>query len=280
MGQYLRDTFIADLHRRIGEAAPRTQFTHLYLNGVYWGVYDLHERIDEAYAADHFGGSKAEYDVLKHRAEMVVHGSNVAFNELMAIALRAGGLQETTNYNDLSALLDVPAFVDYMLLNIYGGNTDWPHQNWYTVRRATGKFRFLSWDAEHTLKNVNESVLSDWNGKKGEPRVLWEALMKRPEFVSEVQARWMQLSSAGQPFYVDADNPLYLDSTTGNNQPAALYMFRAKQIEAAILLESARWGDGVRAEPYRVADWELERDRLLQSYFTARSGIVRKELGL
>src|SRR5690606_17397713 len=62
---FLRDIFSRDLQLAMGHQATRGQFHHLFLNGVYWGIYLTQERADEDFAATYFGGSPEDYDVLK-----------------------------------------------------------------------------------------------------------------------------------------------------------------------------------------------------------------------
>ena len=60
-------------------------------------------------------------------------------------------------YQALCNLLDVDEFITYLLANWYTGNHDWPAKNWYATHRNTpdGRWRFHSWDAEHTLEGDN-----------------------------------------------------------------------------------------------------------------------------
>ena len=67
----------------MGGFAPRGRFVNLYLNGLYWGQYGLHERPDSSYAAQNFGGNKSEYDSIKHQPGRVVDGSAAAFSDLL-----------------------------------------------------------------------------------------------------------------------------------------------------------------------------------------------------
>ena len=61
--QYVRDQFAADIHNAMGRYSPHGIAVHLYLNGVYWGLHRLHERPDEHFAAEYFGGNDADFDV-------------------------------------------------------------------------------------------------------------------------------------------------------------------------------------------------------------------------
>jgi hypothetical protein len=64
----------------------------------------------------------------------------------------------------------------------------------------------------------------------------------------------------------------------GGGQPATLYRKRADEIDAAVWLESARWGDSARSQPYTRDDWLRERDWLLGTYFPQRAAIVKKQI--
>ena len=59
---YVRDQWMRESHAAMGHPSARGCFVHLYLNGLYWGLYNLTERPDEHFAAEHFGGSAKDYD--------------------------------------------------------------------------------------------------------------------------------------------------------------------------------------------------------------------------
>ena len=158
--QYMRDEFASDLQNALGGYGPHAQHVHVYINGIYWGLHILHERPDDNFAASYLGGFAEDYDVIKHNASTVVSGSNASFRELNQILGTSGNLSDQ-QYEQAASLLDIDDFIDYMLLNYYIGNSDWSHQNWYASRSRTdpeGKWRFHSWDAEHSMENVNEDV--------------------------------------------------------------------------------------------------------------------------
>ena len=64
-GDYLRDQWMRDRYRAMGHPSARGDFVHLYLNGRYWGIYNLVERPAAEFAAAHFGGRPNEYDARK-----------------------------------------------------------------------------------------------------------------------------------------------------------------------------------------------------------------------
>ena len=155
--QFVRDQFCSDLQLAMNRAASHGRFVHLYLNGLYWGVYNVHERPDDNFAATYLGGDNSQYDVVRNTQGFfeVVAGDTNAWAAMMALV--NGGLSNNGQYEQLRQYLDVDSFIDYMIVNQYAGNTDWANHNWYAFRkRAAGAgFQFVSWDAEITLKGVD-----------------------------------------------------------------------------------------------------------------------------
>lgn len=74
----IRDQLVSDIMLRAGLSAPRGRLVLLFLNGLLWGLYDLHERPDEHFCSAYFGGNDDDYDVLKHTSSTVVSGDATA----------------------------------------------------------------------------------------------------------------------------------------------------------------------------------------------------------
>ncbi len=63
------------------------RYVHLYVNGLYWGVYNLRERPDDNFAATYQGGDNSQYDVVRNTQGFfqVVAGDTNAWNAMMAL---------------------------------------------------------------------------------------------------------------------------------------------------------------------------------------------------
>jgi hypothetical protein len=154
---YIRDEFLRRSQLSTGQVSSRGDYMHLYINGLYWGMYNPVERIDGQFAANYFGGSKDEYDVLNagdlgREGVSVVSGSLDAWNAMVdqarqvarartqpdktAAYLRLQGRDANGQRDpELPVYLDVENYIDYLITNIYGRNTDWPIRNYYMLRR-------------------------------------------------------------------------------------------------------------------------------------------------
>ncbi|HVY68616.1 MAG TPA: CotH kinase family protein, partial [Verrucomicrobiae bacterium] len=116
--EFARDSWMRSAHAAMGYPAARDRFVHLYLNGLYWGVYDLAERPDAGFCAERLGGAGRDYDALS--AGKVISGDDGAWKALFAAANH--GVERDTDYARIGELLDLTAYADFILLNLYGAN--------------------------------------------------------------------------------------------------------------------------------------------------------------
>lgn len=270
-GDYIRDQWMRDTLAEMGHLSARGRFVHLYLNGLYWGLYNLVERPDGPFIAAHLGGSPRDYDV--RNGSNLLQGDVAAWGELIRLVDGAPGQKPTLGL--LGQHLDLAQFADYMILNLYGANGDWDGaSNWYAARRRqpAGPFRFLVWDGERTLENPDD------NG------VDYDAADSPPHLFQKLRA----LQEFRRLFADRARRHLTGDGALTPARAAARFDRRARELELAIVAESARWGDYRRdVHPYKTGPYELytrddhwrrEIQRLRSEYFPRRTGVLLRQL--
>ena len=172
----------------------------------------------------------------------------------------------------MAEILDIDAFIDYMILNQYGGNLDWDSHNWYAYRRRepNGKFYWIAWDSEFIFIDKNDNVLREDSGPGGKgPGHLFLKLVDNQDFRNRFADR------VTEHFFGDG-------ALTPENVIERWNTLSASAVDA-VVAESARWGDYRRdidrglapLELYeRDVQWMAERNRLLNDYLPQRSGIV------
>ena len=276
--QYTRDVWARRMQRKMGHTSVNALYVHLFLNGMYWGLYNIAERVDGQFGKDHLGGKKSDIDVIKIEEDGGNHieaaeGTLDAWEEMLETAADAADAQ---SYAKLDTLLDIDAFIDYMLINQYAGNTDWDHHNWYALRRRgqdSQGFRFLCWDTEIIFENVDEN-LSAGSKHKGAPTTIFQGLLKNNDFAARYRARAKEL--------------LADDGLLGETSVVEVWDSLYNTISTAIYDESARWGDYRRdvhqyaygaGKLYTVDKYYMrERNRLLTEYFPYRSKKVLTQI--
>ncbi len=283
---YIRDSFARHTMLDFGSVASGDTFVHLYINGVYWGLYNPVERPDHSFSATYYGGAKENWDFINTGGAN--NGDLNAWNTMLNLANQ--GLASTASYERIQGnnpdgtpnpaypnYLDVDSMIDYMVVNLYGGNTDWPHNNWVVGRDRTDAstgFKFYLWDTEWIM-DLNSSLNQDLTGASAGVAQPYAACRNNAEFRLHFADRLHRWFFNRGPLYVDPEHPQWDPAFPEHNQPAARFNLLADFIDRAIVAESARWGDQHAATPYtRDEHWEQEREYLLNNYFPYRSAIV------
>jgi len=179
---YLRDQLTSDLHSEMGSLSVHGRYFNLYLNGLYWGICNLHERPDDAFLSEYLDAEREDFDIVKHGPDEIVSGSN-DFYLLMLERARAG-FPTYTSLEDFQQYLDLPAFIDYMLLNFYLGNYDWARHNYYAAsNKLTGTgVRFYTWDSEHVMRFLDVDYDNTEKNNEGSPTEIHTLLKENEEY--------------------------------------------------------------------------------------------------
>lgn len=246
---YTRDEWLRASQIAMSGVGSHGLFVHLYLNGLYWGLYNVVERPDASFAASYYGGNKDEWYAVSHSGP--VSGDNSRFQALLQL-VEDGDLSDPERYQAAKSYLDLTAFCDYIILNWYAGNEDWPHNNWYVAGRSTeGPARFFVWDGEDTWNSGAKIYLgrTDMTGLKNVIRPLFNALAQNPDFRMKLADRMYR--------------HLFNDGVLTDANAQARWLEITRPIEQAIIAESARWGDARYEPPIIREDWLKARDNVL-----------------
>lgn len=277
---YQEDIWTKDTQRAMGHPSGNSIYAHVYINGIYWGMYAPSERMDKEFGEAHIGGDEDDWDVIKDYAE-VSDGTIDAWNKLMTSV--NAGVETTEKYQALlgnnangtpdyssESLVDPVNLIDYMLINFYGGNSDWDIHNWSAMRnRVTpGKgFRFLCWDGEMMFTSLTTNVISENNDNC--PSRIYQQMLKNAEFKRLLANRIQK--------HCFNNGVLTPDSLRTR------WAKRKLQIENAINCEAARWGDYRRdvhswqSTPYNLYtkdSWTTQQNYLTNTFFQQRTAVL------
>ena len=282
---YIREAWARESHRRMGiggggsgHLIAQRRWVHLYLNGLYWGVYDLGERINEQFL-ETYVDDEAKYDLLKaeNNATVADEGDLDVWSDINQAALNLPWSEEDPTHPDWQTItdnLDLENYIDYLIVNMFMSNTDWQTSNWraYRPRESGGKFRFLIWDCEATMRpdldlddydltNEVAGVLTPHGRLKG--KKLYQAAFK-----ARVQKHFYD---PGGVFSIDG----------GSHAAVLSFQEAIDDFDELVHLESARWGDEAPLEaallgvplavPYfDKSHWETKLNDYKTSYLINR----------
>lgn len=266
-GTHLRDPFVRELQIQASGFGARSEAVHVFINGLYWGVYDLAERPDAAMGASLWGGEKEEYDSVKNYETNgsieVRDGTEESYLKMLEV-VKSNSYDEPNGRAKIDEVLDVKAFIDYMIINYWCGNSDWPANNWIAVGSESQHqpWRYFVWDAETTFQSnyASEDRIGYTSTGKGQtPQDVQLALMGSAEYRLLFADRVHALMYNG--------GVLSVDST------AALWTELAVKLEPMVFAESARWGAyyvdyGASETVFGHGQWQEEVNRILTRYLT------------
>ncbi len=234
---YLRDIWVREAMRDMGHLASRSRHAHLYINGLYWGMYNPIERLDTTYFANHLGGYEKDWDIMKDYSELQ-DGSRADWDALMAQV--GAGITDEASFQAVADKVDMDNLIDYMLLHAVIEANDWLQtanaHNWFGAHRRANptnglpatKWIFLPWDQEvsmvrtRTEDRVNVSAPSS-------PAQIYAQLRNWPEF---------------RRMYGDrVQKHLFNNGALSPTNNILRLQAQAQIIYHAIVGESARWGD-------------------------------------
>jgi hypothetical protein len=127
----------------------------VYLNGEYWGIHNLRERIQEDYLSIKYNVSQDDICILENEGELD-HGSKADEKDFMRLMkfVKANHLKNPANYEKVASEIDVDNLMDYMIAQIFFANSDWPknNQKFYRIKAKSeghGKWRWVLSDTDY-----------------------------------------------------------------------------------------------------------------------------------
>lgn len=107
----------------------------VFLNGEYWGIHNLRESIDEHYFARRFAVDDRCIDIIDYKHD-AVEGTADSYQALLDY-IDEHDISDSIHYRFIQRHIDIDSYIDYIIINTYIANTDWPGNNVICWRRQT-----------------------------------------------------------------------------------------------------------------------------------------------
>lgn len=167
---HFRDLLIAEIVRNSFQEPLRSagKPVNVFLNGRYYGIFNLRERIDQFYIETHMGITE-DYDLLERAFgfdynEHPIAGSFDQWNALLSFVDTTGNLANQEDFDYLASQVDLENFTNYWMTEVFVGNYDWLSNNVKFWKPASGKWQWIFWDLDHGLGfDFNQFGYADWN---------------------------------------------------------------------------------------------------------------------
>jgi len=200
----IRDAFVSRVSKNLNLETMNAQPTIVFLNGEYWGIHILREKIDEHHLENLFGIHKDSIDYLQGNGD-VIEGTDTAYQNMMNF-ISNNDLSVSSNYDHVSNLMDVENFIDYYLVEIFYNNREWPHNNikYYKPQTPDGKWRWILFDTDITSAAWSACAadkcpylwLSDTLGYPAWSRIMFLKLIENNSFKDDFVNRFADLKNS------------------------------------------------------------------------------------
>lgn len=202
----LNQTLVADRNVGIQEYEP----CQVFLNGEYWGLYNLQERMDASYFASHYGVEKD--NVIVYKNAWIRIGDEQEQNlylDMVDFAVN-NDLSQDENYEQMQQMMDIQSYIDYFCFEVYVANCDSVGNNYglWRVRETgsgpyeDGRWRWFVFDMDdstglipgHTDADTDSFKEGNWQ-KNILDDELFTALLQNAEFKARFVTTFMDMAN-------------------------------------------------------------------------------------
>jgi len=262
---HFRDILTTSLAKSLKPVSQDYLQCVVFLNGKYWGIYNLREKINEHFLKQHFGVKKNNVALLKHRMD-VQHYGRINYGDILKY-IKKTKFKSRKNIDSLAKLIDIDNYLDYNITETYINNIDAGGNIRYWRKREKGsKWRWILYDTdfgfhlrggngekENTVKRFTTYKAQIW------PTPPWSTLIIRKLLENDsIKERYLQKSTQ----YLNT----IFDSTT--------VLKKIKELENNIKIEY----------PYHQKRWKFSKTKwknqknIVKEFAKKRPFYMRKHL--
>ncbi len=241
-GQRARSTMIRDQWAResmidMGNLdGGHGHFAHVYINGLYWGLYNLHERLENDHYAAYNGYDDSE--IFGRNPGSPTSEESASYNQMINVVTSS-----SSTWSQIEAVIDVDNYIDYVIVEYFGRNADLKNNgNWRCAGggSANAPWRFYCWDTERIFESPSNTNPPS-NSGQFDGALIFDDLETHREFRVRFADR--------------AYKHLFNGGSLTNLENRARFEKFALEIDTAIICESARWGDDRGTTYTRDSHW-------------------------
>ncbi|MCR4878513.1 MAG: CotH kinase family protein, partial [Bacteroidales bacterium] len=224
----------------------------LFLNGEYWGIYFIEEKVDERYLENHYVVDCNNVNIISVwlTADVGTSDEWVSLYNWM----KEADLSDPAQYNLAAKKIDIPNIIDYFIYELFSANWDWPSNNARCWQVPDGQWHWVFYDGDCCFENpyygVYEAAICTnhkWNTSEF-TTLFYRKLIKNNIFKNQFLLRLNQLN---QTVFSYQNMKPYLDTI-------------CQLLEGEIPMQVQRFGI-----PQSVSQWE-ESCRKLDHFLSVR----------
>jgi len=200
----IRDAFCAQVLKKAGARVAIMDWAPvaLYINGEYWGYYDLREKVNEDYLNTHYGLDASNVTIIKNDSR-ALEGTNTEIKALYSY-VKSHDLTVKENYDYVCSVMDTDSFIDFLIAEIFFANGDTGNKKCFKENTEGSKWYWVVFDMDMTVRpealwgdryNTIEMLFNPagHGSNNGFTTCLQRALIKNKDFRKRFITRYAEL---------------------------------------------------------------------------------------
>lgn len=264
-GSHFRDEFMIGMMKNSGVDMQSYRPAIVFLNGQYWGIYFVREKIDEYFIEENYDIDKDSIDMVE-KSNIPKCGSLKNYNAFLDY-LRNHDLSNPLNYAHVKTMMDVENYIKFSTAQLYFQNRDAAGNTrcWRSLEDGS-KWRWILYDVDLGYGRFNKDAYrensfefcTNPNGPYW-PNPPWSTFLLRKMFESE-EFRIAYINQMAD--YLNSI--FYPDSVLGR-----INMFQ-NMLDPEIERQQERWG-------WKKKRW-LQHIEIMNGFASKRPGYIRKQM--
>ena len=197
---FFRDGILQTIVSHLGFDTQAYRPCIVFINGEYWGIYNIRERYDDWYIQNHYGVDISQTVVLDNYYAAIKIGGpedKIHFSKMVQFVKEnadSGTINDPGIYEYINTLMDIDNFIKYFASEIFFRNYDWPDNNISFWRKTTetyepdsqyghdGRWRWMMFDLDASFGLWDQSIEHNTLKRRAERNELFAELLKNNKF--------------------------------------------------------------------------------------------------
>ena len=264
---FMRDSVLTSLMRGSSVMFQEHELAVMYLNGLYYSMCYMRERINEHSICQFEGweGLEDDIDLIKLH-DTVNQGSNETFEALLSWVKNNDTTTEAA-YQYIADRIDIQNYIEYMALQIFVGNTDTLNVRRYRCDMTDGKWRWALYDLDWAFYNDTNSI-KNWltpggtGAGKRTDNTLFIGCMKNPIFREQFLEHFAQ----------------QMATTFSTENVMARFSEQYSRLQPLMPQFREQWGFTLKAGTSKVIEYAQERPTKILNYFKDAFGFSNVQM--
>ena len=258
----IRDAYCAMACRDMNVDYAESKLVVVYINGRYWGLYNLRENQNEDYYAYRFDTTADNVERIR-RNQTVLSGSRSEILAVRAFA-RSKNMADDAVFAEFCEKVDADAFMDYIIAQTFFGNADMFNQKFSRAIDYTFKWRPVLYDLDLAMYNPSRNIIGSYFRESGVP--------SKDGSLTNMDIQCALLRNPGWKEAFIERYAYHLNNTFAPEKLLALFEQMVDELEPEMARHIARWG-----YPKSMSAWKNDIDEI-RDFLTVRTKNVKKHL--